>query len=258
MLRFEIKYFLTSLMFFTRLPCPQIADYQESFLQKSRKYFTLVGLVVGALIVLTLILAAKLLPISIATIISVIAGILITGAFHEDGFADVCDGFGGGWEKEQILNIMKDSRVGAYGAIGIFLMLILKTAVLIELGNANFHLMLATILCAHTISRYIASTFVHSHDYVQDAQRSKAKPIASERLSSGEMLFSFIFAVLPLFLLPHPAFALAFPVAYLAKFYLGRIFTKYIGGYTGDCLGAVQQLSEVIFYLAVMAIWKFI
>ena len=258
MIQKEIHYFFTALMFFTRIPCPEIKNFESSYLQKSRRYFPLVGWIVGSVAVIVLAIFLKLFSLELAVIASTISGILLTGAFHEDGFADVCDAFGGGYGKEQILRIMKDSRVGAYGAIGIFLLLLLKLQLLIDIGKLDVSLLLISLLNAHASSRYVASTFVHSHAYVQSSDNSKSKPMASERLSKLEMLFSFSFALIPLLLYSNWKFALALPISFVAKFYLGRIFQKEIGGYTGDCLGAVQQLSEIFFYLGIIAIWKFI
>src|SRR3569833_79355 len=115
----ETKIFFTALMFFTRIPCPKWVDHSEEYLNKSSKYFPVVGIIVGSISALIFWLFQLFFPVEIALIFSIIASILTTGAFHEDGFADVCDGFGGGWTKDKILLIMKDSRVGAFGVIGL-------------------------------------------------------------------------------------------------------------------------------------------
>lgn len=259
MINKEIRYFFTALMFFTRIPCPKWVDHDENYLNKSRKYFPLVGWIVGGIAAFILWLMLLILPLSISILISMIASVWVTGAFHEDGFTDVCDGFGGGWSKAQILTIMKDSRIGAYGVIGISLLFLLKFFLLFEIGTISVTLVLASIFTAHAISRFIASTFVHTHEYVQESEQSKAKPIASSRLSFGEMFYSFIFAALPLLLFwNYWLLCLSFLIAYAVKIYLGYYFNKHIGGYTGDCLGATQQMSEVVFYLAILALWKFI
>ncbi|UZR99675.1 adenosylcobinamide-GDP ribazoletransferase [Chondrinema litorale] len=258
MIRKEIRYFFTALMFFTRIPCPTFPDYKEEYLNKSRKYFPLIGWVVGGIAASVLLAFSYILPITVSVLLSVIAGVWVTGAFHEDGFADICDAFGGGWTKEQILRIMKDSRVGAFGAIGIFLIVLIKIFALIEIAQLDIWLTCWAILNGHTCSRFVASTFVHSHEYVQDIDKSKSKPIANNKLSFAEMFYSFVIAILPLFLSINWWYLLAFPIAYLPKIYLGYFFNKFIGGYTGDCLGATQQVSEVVFYLSILGIWKFI
>ncbi len=258
MIKKEIRYFFTAVMFFTRIPCPAWVDHSAEYLNKSRKYFPLIGWIVGGLAALVYYAAQFVLPIEIAVLLSTVTTVWITGAFHEDGFADVCDGFGGGWTKEQIMTIMKDSRVGAYGAIGIGLLVATKVVALFSLAELSGWWILLIILNGHTFSRFVASTFVQTHDYVQDPKKSKVKPIASERFTWGEMIYSSLFALLPLAFLPHPYLFAALPITYLGKVYLGRIFYRNIGGYTGDCLGATQQFCEVVFYLSILALWKFI
>src|SRR5436190_7873550 len=122
----ELHIFFTALLFYTRIPCPKNIDHNPDYLNKTSRYFPLVGWIVGGITFVVYYLSAFIFTIEIAVILSIIAGILITGAFHEDGFADVCDGFGGGWTKEKILLIMKDSSIGAYGAIGLVLLFLLK------------------------------------------------------------------------------------------------------------------------------------
>ncbi len=190
---------------------------------------------------------------TVAVVLSVIAGIWITGAFHEDGFADVCDAFGGGWTKESVLGIMKDSRIGAYGTIGVVSIVLLKLFALMEIARIDTWLAVVTIVNAHASSRFIASTFVDTHEYTQDLDKSKSKPLAKKQLSGYEVSYSFLFALLPLFLFGNWYGFLAFPMAYMAKIYLGYYFNKRIGGYTGDCLGATQQVAEVVFYLSILA-----
>ena len=106
MIKKEIELFLIAIMFFTRIPCPKTLEFSNENLNKSTKYFSLVGLVVGSFGALTYWISLFLFPSNIALLISMISTIWITGSFHEDGFADVCDGFGGGWTKEKILLIL--------------------------------------------------------------------------------------------------------------------------------------------------------
>ena len=129
----QLHIFFTALMFYTRIPCPKNIDHNPDYLNKASRYFPLIGWIVGGICFGIYYLASIVFSVEIALILSMIAGILTTGAFHEDGFADVCDGFGGGWTKEKILLIMKDSAIGAYGAIGLVLLFLLKFQSLIQL-----------------------------------------------------------------------------------------------------------------------------
>ncbi len=248
----EIHIFVTALMFFTRLPCPIKLEYSEVYLNQATKYFPLIGWIVGSGAALVFLIGTFLFPISIAIVLSMIASILITGAFHEDGFADVCDGFGGGWEKAQILAIMKDSRVGAYGVIGMNLILLLKFA---ALEAMPIDMVPVVLLAGHSLSRFAASTIIFTGYYVRDNEDSKAKPVAKQ-LSIKQLIVAGCFGLAPLLLLPSYYCLLALIPVWLMTHYLAHFFTQRIGGYTGDCLGATQQLTEMVFYLAmVTAFW---
>ena len=131
----EIAVFLTAIMFFTRIPCPKNIDHSPEILTKSSRYFSLVGIIVGFFGALVFYVSELLFNDTISILLSMSGTIWITGAFHEDGFADVCDGFGGGWTKEKILTIMKDSRVGTYGIVGLGLLLAIKFNALSEFNT---------------------------------------------------------------------------------------------------------------------------
>jgi adenosylcobinamide-GDP ribazoletransferase len=198
-------------------------------------------------------LAAWFLPVEVAVILSTAAGIYATGAFHEDGFADMCDGFGGGMTTERVLEIMKDSRIGAYGAIGIVCMLALKLTTLSMLPPLAA---IGALLVAHPLSRLMATSLIWRMDYAR--AEGKAKPLA-QKMSGMEFLLAALSTALPLLAvlwlrwLPAAALASGAIVAIVATLWLARKFAQRIGGYTGDCLGAVQQVSEVVFYLCALA-----
>ena len=250
----EVQIFLTAVMFYTRIPVPSWVNHDADYLNKATKYFPLIGWIVGIIAVLVFVGANYLFNPSIAIIISMAASVLLTGAFHEDGFADVCDGFGGGWTKEKILMIMKDSRVGAYGVIGTIFILSLKFYVLASFTPIQIPIVL---IAAHALSRWAASTFILTHEYVRENEDSKAKPVAKKFLFAHFLIAS-LFGILPIILFKNAmAFLLIIPV-YLMKVYLANYFKKWIGGYTGDCLGATQQLCEIVLYLSAFVLWKFI
>lgn len=253
----EIKIFFTALMFYTRIPCPKWVGYSEENLNKATRYLPLIGWIVGSFGAVNLWIFSFILPISVAVILSVISTILLTGAFHEDGLADVCDGFGGGWNKEKILEIMKDSRIGAYGVIGLVLTLLLKIVLLTEISSLNLVFGIKTMLLAHILSRFTAVSVIFTHSYARADASSKVKPIAKSL--SKESFFIALVITFPAFLLFQNIwiFLCIVPV-FLLKSYLAAYFKKWIDGYTGDCLGAVQQLSEVTILLFCTALWKFI
>jgi len=254
----ELDIFLTALMFFTRIPVPRRINHGTELLQKSAKYFPWVGILVGAIAGAFYLLCMNLFSQSISVFISIVASILVTGAFHEDGFADICDGFGGGWTKEKILLIMKDSRLGTYGVIGIISILGFKFLILLELSSrlSDWSIFLL-IVSAHSISRFAAVTLIQQYKYVINDDVSKSKPLANRKLLPSELLIALIGASLPVLFIEYKSLPALILVA-ISRLYLGYYFQKWIGGYTGDCLGATQQVCEVSFYLGILFIWKFI
>jgi adenosylcobinamide-GDP ribazoletransferase len=262
----QLHIFFTALMFYTRIPCPKNIDHDPTYLNKSSRYFPVIGWLVGGISFLVYLLTAFLFGQGIAVILSIAAGILTTGAFHEDGFADVCDGFGGGWTKEKILTIMKDSAIGAYGAIGIILLLMIKFSAIFDLvSTCNSVNVQSTIkiflifVAAHAVSRSAAISIVFTHNYTRDDASSKSKPIA-QSFTWREVVGSLFFGLLPVLVLSffEWQFVLVLFPVFIARFFLARYFQKWIDGYTGDCLGATQQVCEVVFYLSIITIWKFI
>ena len=263
----QVHIFFTALMFYTRVPCPKNIDHNPDYLNKASRYFPLIGWIVGAIAFGVYAAASWLWNAEIGTVLSMIASVLVTGAFHEDGFADVCDGFGGGWTKTKILTIMKDSAIGAYGAIGLVLLFLLKYMSLVTLAKGdslltNYHSLFTLFLVfitGHSLSRLAAISIVFTHEYSREDATSKSKPIA-QQYSWKEVLGALFFGLLPLLVLMmnHAIIGLVVLPVFLARYFLARYFQKWIDGYTGDCLGATQQVCEVIFYLTLLAIWKFI
>ena len=249
----EIRIFFTALMFFTRIPCPKWVDHSAEYLNKSSKYFPVVGIIVGSISAITYWLFQLIFPADIALLFGIIASILATGAFHEDGFADVCDGFGGGWTKEKILLIMKDSRLGTFGVVGIGLILLLKWS---ALKYFPINTLVVALISGHAISRLNAVSLIFTDQYARDDDSGKSKPLAT-KMSPGALLFAIIFGLAPLALFNNINILLVVLPLFLLRWYFSRYFKKWIGGYTGDCLGAVQQVSEVVFYLSLLLIFKY-
>ncbi len=263
MLKQELRLLLIALQFYTRIPIPSWVGWQPEWLTQSARYFSVVGFIVGAVSAGVWLLAVRFLPASVAATLAVIAAVLTTGAFHEDGLADACDGLGAGGSIERILTIMKDSRIGAYGAIGVGLVLLLRVQLL-----ASFSPLLgaAVLVCGHIVSRAAAIALVARHSYVGLSDRaagdlqSKAKP-AVMGLKQADVWLCAGWAVVLCsaivfgtgFIHYAFAFALAAAVSVLAAWRAGAFFQRRIGGITGDCLGATQQVCECVFTLAWIA-----
>jgi adenosylcobinamide-GDP ribazoletransferase len=249
----QLRLFFIALQFFTRLPIPRWVGFEADWLHHASRYLPAVGIVVGVVAAAAYQLAGWLWPHAIAVLISTVAGIYLTGAFHEDGFADTCDGLGGGVAPHRVLEIMQDSRIGAYGAIGIGLMLAVKCVTLFSLSP---QMVVAALLLAHPLSRLAAVALIWQLNYVK--AEGKAKPLA-QLMSTVEFLIA-VTTVLPVAIALHftgwlswPAMLAGVVAVAIAAAWLARKFVRRIGGYTGDCLGAVQQVAETAFYLAVLA-----
>lgn len=249
--------FLTALQFYTRIPVGDLPRAVER-LNKATRYLPLVGWLIGGMIALVLYLFSLIAPVSVSLLLGLAAGVWITGAFHEDGFADMCDGFGGGWTREKILEIMKDSRIGTYGMTGLLLLLLLKFFCLYSLSLPQA---IMAILIAHPLSRFTALTIIYTHPYVRENEDSKAKPV-SKGITAAELCIAAFTGLLPLVLAAcwqqQYLLLLIVPLLVPVRWYMARLMRKWIGGYTGDCLGATQQVAETIIYLCICIIaWRY-
>ena len=254
---------MTAVQFLTRLPTPQFKAFEPAWLARSARYFPLVGVLVGAINVGVWWVASQRLPPAVAVGLTLAVSVLVTGAFHEDGFADVCDGFGGGTTPERVLAIMKDSRIGAYGAIGVVLMMGLKWASLDALATGTA--VLAPILIgSHLMSRWCAGALMWSLPYVRTDGDSKSRA-AVEGFTArdwliGGLLGLAVFAPIAAACLRESGALEAWALlagtmgAAAAAWAAARYFRRRIGGHTGDCLGAVQQLTELAFLIAALAV----
>ncbi|PIE24275.1 MAG: adenosylcobinamide-GDP ribazoletransferase [Neptuniibacter caesariensis] len=234
--------FFNALTFFTRVRAPQWVIFSPEFQAKCTQYLPWVGLLVGCFAALTYWLVQLILPDSLAILIAMVATLLLTGAIHEDGLADCCDGFGGGWEKQQILSIMKDSSVGSYGVIALVLACLIKFVALLETGDV-----IITLICGHCLSRFFPLILIQKERYVGRSEESKSAFVLSP-FSSTELILAAAPALLCFLFLPATFLTVIIPCLALT-FWLGQYFNRWIGGYTGDCLGCCQQLNEMMLYL---------
>ncbi|MDP9109589.1 MAG: adenosylcobinamide-GDP ribazoletransferase [Pseudomonadota bacterium] len=250
----QLRLFFVALQFFTRLPVPRWVGFDPLWSREAARFLPLVGWLIGLVGAAVLALSALLLPPAIALLLSMLTTIVLTGALHEDGWADLCDGFGGGHTRERILEIMRDPRLGSFGVIGLLGMLALKFAALESMPMQ----VVTLVLVAHPLSRLAALAVMWRLDYVRPEGKAKA---VGESLSGAGFCFAAFTVLIPLALvqfsrlaLPWAAFALGAALVLVATVCLARLLQRRLGGYTGDCLGAVQQVAEVVFYLGVLAL----
>lgn len=246
----QLKLFLLALSFYTRVPCPKNLDYTQ--LPQACVYLPLIGWLVGGVAAATYAVAELVWPQATAVIFALLSGVIMTGAFHEDGFTDVCDGFGGGYGKQRILEIMHDSQIGTYGALGLLILVLLKLSLLAALPSSALP---AVLFAGHSISRLPPLLLMYAYVYARQEQ-SKGRAAIFKPVRT-DLCFAASFAILPCLLLPKILLAAVLSIV-LGNWLLGRYFYRHIGGYTGDCLGASQQLAELVYYLSISALWTFI
>lgn len=241
---------LTAIMFYTRIPVPATLEYSPERLNRATRYLPFIGWIVGGIGAAVFYGLVQVLPLPVSVFLSMLGTILLTGAFHEDGFADFCDGFGGGYTREKILTIMKDSRIGTYGSVGLLGMLGTK---FLSMESLPAYLIPFTLIAGHAFSRLMPVLIIFTSHYSREDELSKSKPVGKKGHNS-DLLIATVFALLPLALFPWQFVALVVPAALLVSFLFKRYTERKVGGYTGDCLGALQQLVEVLFYLCLLGL----
>lgn len=274
-MRSFIRHYLLALQFFSRVPVTgRLADwvgFSPAMLRASSAHFPGVGWLVGGAVALLTWGLWALLPPSpysplVVAALGAVLSVVMTGAFHEDGLADVADGLGGSLNRERALDIMKDSRVGAFGAIAVMLALLCKVALLALLGSVGLSVMVGAVFAGHVVSRTWPLLTIRLLPHVGDTAQSKSKPLA-DQISLPALLVAALwcFGALALTAAAPAAIemvatrfsawdwcrallggVLAAAVAWL---WMYRWFSRRLQGFTGDCLGATQQVCEIAFYL---------
>lgn len=268
-----VREYLLAVQFFTRIPITgRLADwvgFSPEMLRASAGHFPGVGVLVGAVAAATYALLLALLPDATftplaAAALTTVVTVLMTGGFHEDGLADVSDGLGGSSNRERALEIMKDSRVGAFGAMALVLALLSKVALLAILGSVDVvptgweeapfsaWYICAALWAGHVVSRGLPLLLIYLLPHVGDTASSKSKPLA-DQIAPGSLLlaFSWCFVVLLAVgtVLDAINLIVACSFAVVALLWMARLFKHRLQGFTGDCLGAAQQVCEIAFYL---------
>ena len=264
-IHYESRLILVAIQFLTRIPVPSFNHYDPQWLHQSSRHFPAVGLLVGVLCAAVFWLASLLFSPIVAAVASTVFGIKLTGAFHEDGLADSCDGLGGGLTRERTLSIMKDSRLGTYGVLGLVSALLLKITLL---AMMPMMVAIAALIIAHSASRLLCISLIALLPYGGELEHAKAKPMA-QQLTQVQALFAsgWVIAaiILVIVILPNTVqlisiwqVLLALTLALVATDYMRRLLRRRLDGYTGDGLGATQQLSEIAIYAGLAASLPFV
>lgn len=243
---------LAALIFFTRLPFWRITSVPGDYFKNVVSGWAMTGWLTAGISAAVLYSSALVFPVSVAILLAIISRLLITGCLHEDGLADFFDGFGGGSDKQKILSIMKDSHIGTYGVVGlVFYFLMLYTL----LSSLPLDLAGCAILTADPFAKGASSMIINRLPYARKEEDSKAKVVYS-RMTPGEYLFSVVCGLFPLVWLPEIHYLWAtFPVL-LCWYFLTSFMKKKIGGYTGDCCGALTLLCELSFYMGIVLVYS--
>lgn len=247
----ECAVFLLAVQFLTRVPIGSAQLYSPERMAASVRYYPLVGTLVGAVCAVIFHLATYVFAAPIAILFAIAAGLLITGAFHEDGLADTFDGIGGGPSRDRALEIMKDSRLGTYGTLALLVVLAFKIGALIAMPSTLIPIVL---VAGHGLSRLSSLLVIATSQYVRD--EGTGKPVAG-----GISTVGLLAACLTGLAIAALWWAFYAPIALLwasGGLLIGHclmrlFFERKLGGYTGDTLGAVQQVSEIGFYLGLVA-----
>jgi len=245
----QIYLFLTAVQFLTRAPVPSFKAFDPDWIRQSARYFPLVGGMVGLISAAVFIAASTVWTGALPALLATGAGILMTGAFHEDGLADTADGLGGGQTPERRLEIMKDSRLGTYGVLALVLALSLKVAALSLISPA---LVLAALLAAHAGGRGVAVLAMRLSPYAGDRASTKVKPVA-DGVGPTEIIVALIFtalAIVPAALFSPVIAAVSVGVGGLCAGIVALQARRLIGGWVGDTLGACEQAFEIGFLVA--------
>lgn len=235
----------TALQFLTRLPLRQL-PHDENALSRSAKFFPLVGLLLGLFGSLVYLWLVRHLPAAIAALLTLTFFVLATGGLHEDGLADVADAFGGGWNREQILAILKDSRIGAFGAVALVISIGLR---LLLLANLPLNHLAGYLVSAQVLCRWTSLPLGYALPPARDtSSHSQGARIASQ-ISGGSLVFGSLGTVLIVIFVLRSATWIPVVSSVAVTLLSGLYYWRRIAGVTGDCFGATNQLAEISVYL---------
>jgi adenosylcobinamide-GDP ribazoletransferase len=230
------------------VPIPAGISFDNEQFHKANAYLPVIGAGVALVMATLFYLSQVLFSLPVSLILMLIGSLLLTGALHEDGFADCCDGLGGGYNVTQRLKIMKDSQIGSYAGIGLIVLFLLKLNLLIEIATIGYSALFIALLISHVLSRYGALCLMQSLPYIRLENGGKVKGLAT-RLTRRYFIFASLCtaSVLLLVSLTHALFIIT--ITAFIIFILRHLFIKNLEGYTGDCLGFTQQCIELTLLL---------
>lgn len=247
-----LRRFFIALQFMTRLPVPPTGSPSAEDLGKATAFFPLVGVIVGGLAALAFVSFERALPLLVSVLGAIIVAAFLTNGFHEDGFADVFDAFGGGWTKERTLEIMRDSRLGTYGVLALIFLVLGKLLLLSSLAPGQIW---RWLIVAHVAARWTPLVLLA---WLPSARNEGLGRLVAKQPRALELVIGAATVVAALLLtISWQATLAAFLVSLLVTLLCGLYFRQRLQGVTGDCLGAVNQFTEVALYLTAVILVRF-
>ncbi|MDX2307612.1 MAG: adenosylcobinamide-GDP ribazoletransferase [Hyphomicrobium sp.] len=249
----RVRAFLTAVQFLTQLPVPggatrDLATFPED-IRRGLAYFPLIGALIGLITAVALSLSALVLPFALAVVVALAVEARVTGAFHEDAVADFCDAFGGGWTREDTLRILKDSRIGSFGALGLGLAVALRAIGLMAIGD--FWLACMALVVSGALGR-LAILAVMALVPPVPAREGLSKDVGQVAdwsvFCKGAMLV--LPVVLPALFLDWIAILLSFVMITAFVIWMRALLMRWLGGVTGDCLGFTAYAAIVLTTIA--------
>jgi adenosylcobinamide-GDP ribazoletransferase len=246
-----IRRFLVAVQFLTRLPVPRALNSSEADIGKAAAFFPLVGVIVGGAAALVFVALQRILPLPASVLCAIVFAAFLTNGFHEDGLADSFDGFGGGWTKDRVLEIMRDSRIGTFGTLALIFTIVGKVTFLSSLPPGQVW---RWLIVAHSASRWTILPLCAWLPYARTEGQGKlvAKQVGVLEIITGTFTLLLVFI-----LLSWQAALAALLVTPLVTLLSGLYFRARLQGITGDCLGAANQLTEVGLYLTALVLLRF-
>ena len=257
-----MKRIIAAITFFTRIPLWRMVNVSKQDYEHVVPLWPLMGWLTGGVMALVFWLSQMVFPVSVSIILSLGARVFLTGALHEDGFADFWDGFGGGTDRERTLAIMKDSHIGTYGVLSLIVYNIILwstlTALMPKIGTPLL------FVAVDSLCKYLSSTIIYFLPYARTEAAAKNQLVYAQ-VSLWEKIYSLMFALIPLAILPftqtvYTPIALFINIGYacvaaiIVAIVLFILMHKRIQGYTGDCCGATFIILEMVFYLVLLAV----
>lgn len=239
---------IAALMFFTRLPLWRLFHVNAGYFKRVVPLWPLTGWLTGGMMCGVFWLSSMVFPVPLSVLLAIASRLLLTGALHEDGFADFCDGFGGGTSRDRTLEIMKDSHIGTYGVIGLIIYyLTLLTAV----TSLPAGIIPSALLCGDVFCKFIASNIINVLPYARKEEEAKNK-LTYSKMSILDFLLAIISGMAALLLLPYPLLILSGIAPILTSLILFCWMKKRLNGYTGDCCGATFIIGELAFQMGLL------